>query len=418
MADTNFGFDERRGAYRWCILIIFLLSQLVLSIAGYGWGPLAPFFKNVLRLSGAQIGGIGSAFYFAAALSALPSGIIVDRFGVKKGMLMWLCITGAPLLLIGIFKVPYLFLLFLISIAGAGYGIGNPVSSKGLYLWFDQTERATVFGIKQAAVTVGAAVAGVLLVYLSQRMGPFSALLLVSGVIFLMASAAYIWYRDPIPLGEAALPSPSSLIELLRGFKGMLGCPEMINLSLAIAMFGFAQGIVVTFLVLYLSESLSFSLVAAGSCQTIVMISGAAGRVIWGLISDRIFAGARQPVLIIIAALVLLSSSALAFWKPAWPRWGLILVIIFVGLSSVGWNSVALILAAEISDPRQNATAVGFVSTAAWLGLSIGPVVFGILVDYWSYDRAWTTLAVVSLGIIVTCLRLGRKKSTALYTGK
>ena len=119
--------------YRWVILLIYILSQFVLSIAGYGWGPLAPFLKKALSLSAAQIGAISSVFYFSASLSSFPSGVAVDRYGAKNGLLFWLGLTGLPLLFTGATRNNFIAFVVLVSIAGLGYGMGNPVASKGLF---------------------------------------------------------------------------------------------------------------------------------------------------------------------------------------------------------------------------------------------------------------------------------------------
>ena len=115
--------------YRWIILFIMAGSQFVLSIAAFGWGPLAPFLKKIMSLSASQIGAIGSTFYFAAALSSFPAGIIVDRHGVKKGLLLWLGLTGLPLILLSLLQYNYAFFLILGTLSGLGYGMGNPVAS-------------------------------------------------------------------------------------------------------------------------------------------------------------------------------------------------------------------------------------------------------------------------------------------------
>jgi sugar phosphate permease len=138
-----------------------------------------------MALNSTQIGLISSSFYFAAAASAFPAGIAVDRYGVKKGIFFWLGFTGITLFFMSFIKVYVVFLIFA-AIAGVGYAVGNPVASKALFMWFDQKTRGTVFGIKQASITVGAAIAGVLVIYLCERIGPFLSIRVISLAIILM----------------------------------------------------------------------------------------------------------------------------------------------------------------------------------------------------------------------------------------
>lgn len=390
--------------YRWVILSIFVGSQLVLSIAAFGWGALAPFLKKLMSLSGTQIGTISSTFYFTAAVSAFPAGIIVDHYGVKKGLLSWLGLTGVPLFFLSFVHSSYVIFLIMVAIAGLGYGMGNPVASKGLFTWFDKNTRGTVFGIRQSAVTGGGAVAGIYLVYTSQRIGPFMALLTVSLMIIVMVVLAFFFYQNPE--GDNDIPINIGLKNnrsVKSGFRDLFTNKALLTVSMIMAMLGLAQGIIVTFFLLYVNEMLGYSLLAAGSLFTIVMISGAAGRVFWGVVSDRFFNGSRKPILIIISMLAALSVAILAFWSHTWSQWLFILVVIGIGLSSVGWNGIAMVLVTEISASSKTATSVGLASTIAWAGLFLGPIGFGVLTDNFGYFHAWISLAAFCFFSLILC---------------
>jgi len=394
--------------YRWIILVVFVVSHLVLSIVAYGWGPLAPFLKETMALNRTQIGCIGSTFYFTAALSAFPTGIFVDRQGVKKGLIAWLGLTGAPLLFMSAFKPGFTIFIFMTAIGGFGYGFGNPVCSKGLLMWFDQNTRGTVFGIKQSAATAGAALSGMLMVYLSQKLGPFNALGVIGSVVALIVILSLFYYKDPTygrnTSGETTTHAREALFS---GFGELFVNKPFLYLAIIIGLLGLAQGIVATFLILYASERLGYSLLAAGSLLTIVMLSGVVGRILWGVVSDRLFNGHRKPVLIIISALAVLTVTMLALLgTTACPRGLFMPVIIGLGLSCAGWNSVVLVTVAEISTESKMATSVGLASTIGWLGLAVGPVAFGSITDHFGYIIAWMTLATFCFFSLFFCILL------------
>jgi ACS family hexuronate transporter-like MFS transporter len=387
-------------AYRWIILLLFVLSQLILSIGGFGWGPLAPFLKKAMSLNGTQIGMISSSFYLTASLSALPAGIAIDRYGVKTGVLSWVGITGVFLFFLSFIQNYSLFLIF-VALSGIGYGMGNPVASKGLFMWFDLQTRGTAFGIRQAAVTVGGAVAGILLVFISERMGPYIAIRTVGVMIMIMFIICIFCYHDPLIQKDM----PGKQKNEKKGennFRSLCNNKPLLILSIIFALLGLSQGIVTTFLLLYANEKLGYSLIASGSFLTIAMISGAVGRIIWGVISDRIFKGARKPVILIIAALATLCSATLALWGTNWPKWLFMPFVVILGMACIGFNSIAILTAAELSEKDKTATSVGFVSTIAWAGLFIGPLFFGTLTDHFGYFCSWITLAFFSF--ICFCL--------------
>jgi len=392
--------------YRWIILVIFALDHLILSIAGYGWGPISPFLKKAMSLNSTQIGCISSTFFLTAALSSLPAGFIVDYYGVKKGIAMWLGFTGVPLLFLYMLKPGFVIFLMIVAISGFGYGMGTPIGAKGLFMWFEQNLRGIVFGIKQAAVTVGASFSGILLVFFSETMGPYNSLGIIGFVVVVMMIASLLLYRDPIRSENISKHTIMCENNFFSQFKKFLTNRYFLHLSIIMSLFGLSQGIVVTFLILYTTEKLGYSFLAAGSLLTLVMISGAVGRILWGFISDRLYNGQRKPVMIIISFLAVITVTALSVWDVSWSSWLFMPVLIGLGLATVGWNSLGLVMVAEVSDESEIGISIGLATTIGWLGFSAGPVAFGNIVDHFGYSYAWTSLMGFCIFSLILCFLL------------
>jgi len=397
----------RRIQYRWLVLFLFVFSQLVLSIAGYGWGALAPFLKKLMSLNNTQIGSISSIFYFTAALSALPSGILVDRYGVKKGLISWLGLTGVPFLLLAIFKPVFFVFIIMVAISGFGYGIGNPVCSKGLFVWFDLDLRGLVFGIRLAGVTIGASLSGIVMVYLANQAGIFSSLGTIGSVIVVMTIVVMIYYKNPIqpePIFNKTITHES--VTYFSRFSEFFANKDFMFLSLITAFLGMAQGVVGSFIILYANEKLGYSLSESGFVLSLVMLSGATGRILWGLMSDRLYNARRKPVLMIISALAVFTVITLSVWNVSWNRWLLISLLIGLGLSTAGWNGIVLTWVTEITAESKTATAIGLLSTIGWLGIASGPITFGSITDHVGFFYAWMSLAFFCLFALSLCFFL------------
>lgn len=391
--------------YRWVVLSVFAASQVLLSIAGYGWAALAPFLKAEMALRDSQIGAISSAFYFAAAFSAFPAGVAVDRLGVRTCLMLWLALTGTPLLLIGLLPHHYSAFLLLCTVSGLGYGMGNPVAAKGLYSWFDSRIRATAFGIRQSAVTVGAAVAGVFVVSISQKAGPFAAIRTTGLMITAMIPLAFFLYRHSERDHER-----SARTSFKGGFTLLLRNRPFLVASWIMALLGLTQGAVVTFFILFLHEKLDIPLLTAGSFFSLLMLSGTIGRISWGVISDRFFKARRLPVIIGICLLTTLCELTLACWSAAWPVYWLPMVAVAVGLSSLSWNSIGLVLVTELCPGNRTAAAVGLASTIGWSGIFLGPLGFGTLLDAYGYFQAWFSMACCGFLALILCYWIPRSK--------
>src|SRR5699024_12210223 len=74
-----------------------------------------------------------------------------------------------------------------------------------------------------------------------------------------------------------------------------------------------SQMILNTFIILYAHHELQISLILAGSLLIIAEIGGSAGRIVWGIVSDKIFKGNRIIVLLFISIFVALTSSSISF---------------------------------------------------------------------------------------------------------
>ena len=401
--------------YRWVILSIVVSSQIVLSMGAFGWGPLAPFLKRAMSLSSIEIGTVCASFYFASALSGFPAGIIVDRYGEKRGMITWLALTGFPFLFLSFTHDNYFVFLIMVTIAGLGYGFGNPVASKILYIWFgDGRAKGAVFGLRHSSVTIGASAAGLLLVYISQRKSPFMALHTVFWMIMIMTALVLLLYRTPgRRLDKQVRMVQKTTESILSRLMGFFKNRELLIISFAGTMLGMAQGAFASFFPLYLNEEMGYSLPIAGTLFATVTISGTVGRVFWGILGDLLFDSNHKPTLSIIAFFTFVSLIVLAFLTKNWPRWLFIISIIGIGISIWGWNGIILLIVSEISGSSKTGITVGLTATFCWFGISLGPMIFGLLTHQFGYFCAWISLAVLIFLSLFLCFFITRSTSYA-----
>jgi sugar phosphate permease len=391
---------------RWSVFSLILLAQFALSMGSHGWGPLAPFLKESMCLSNVEVGYITSIFYLASALSAFPAGMIVDSFGVKKGMLLWLGVTGLPLMAMKYTSTNFSLFLVILAMSGMGYGTGNPVASKGLYTVFQRGMRGTVFGLRQCSVTVGGALAGIWLVALSQKIGPFPTLQVVSCLILLVAAVTLFCFPDQRELETEEMGRVGRRSFSMQGLKALLTSGSLFVITLIGMILGLSQGVVGAFLVLYLTDGIGVPRMAGGALFSIMMLGASGARLLWGVMSDKLFHGRRRPVLFLISSLGVLSLFLLGFWSADWPPWLLTPLVLGVGASTWGWNSMFAVMAAETSDSGHTATSLGFTTAFGWLGIASGPMIFGYITEGFGYPFAWMTVAVFCAAAGMLCFRI------------
>jgi sugar phosphate permease len=379
------------GLYGWVVLGLLFSAQLVMSMGAYAWGPLAPFLRETYDISRSQIGQITSALYVTAALIGLPSGILVDRWGARRLLLACLAIMMVSFFFIGSVD-RFAGIVVFAAFSGMGYGVLNQVSTKGIMLWFPAKDRATAMGIKQTGVTVGAAGASLLLPMVTVAYGLGASFTFISAMMLPVILGTAIFYaeRPAKPLSGSAGANRSTS---KTGLMGAIVHPEMLTILVILPFMCFNQLSLSTFFVLYLTEAVKASIGMAGSCLAVIMVFGAAGRVAWGLVSDRFFQGNRQKPLILLSLIGAICVVMLSLLPPDAPLYSCLMLSAGVGATFLGWNGLVITYIAELAGTSIAASMVGVSSSIGFIGVISGPLLFGYLVDIFGYFTGWMVLA-------------------------
>jgi ACS family hexuronate transporter-like MFS transporter len=388
-------------ATRRLVLCLMTLAHALGSLSALAVAPLAPFLLDGLRLSRLEIGLFLPAVYLGGVLMSLPAGSLTERFGVGRPLAAGLVLIGVAVALTAFVHVVPL-LLALLVIAGFGFSILNPTTGRAIYDWFPPRERGLAMGVKQAGLTVGGIVSALLLPPIAMVFGWQTAVLLGAALPILSALLVALTYREaPGQLAPAGLSRPrlAELGPLVRrsGVLVVLAC----GLGL-----GIVQSSVLAYLVLYARDTFALSSVDAARLLALAHLGGAAGRLGWGLVSDRFFGGRRRPGLTLNALVAASGLAVFALGGALSPL--LVAVVAFVaGLGAFGWVGLFFALMAEIGAARFAGLMTGLGVIFAWGGVLIGPPLFGALVQATdSYRIGWLGLSVLALVVAAVLPRL------------
>ena len=243
-----------RDKFRWAILTLISVSHIIGATAQYGINTLAPFYQEELGLSRAQVGLFFSAFYLAMTGASFGAGWLADRLGIRKTTLqghvaLGVCTVAASM------APSFAWAFASFFLAGLGYSFLNPASTKGVMVWFDRDERATAMGIKQTGVPAGGVVVALLAAPLVLVIGWRGALATLGIINFFFGFAFSALWRDPedrdITEATRHLPPPED--------RGALDIWSFLPASCGTAIFLVGQMALITYLPLYLKESMGFS---------------------------------------------------------------------------------------------------------------------------------------------------------------
>jgi sugar phosphate permease len=393
MADSTFG----REGFRWAILALISLSHIIGAAAQYGINTLAPFYQDELGLSRAQVGLFFSAFYLAMTGASFGAGWLADRLGVRKTtlqghLLVGICTVTASL------APSFAWGLASFFFAGLGYSFLNPASTVAVMAWFARDERATAMGLKQTGVPAGGVVAAVLAPSLVLLIGWRGALAVLGVINFFFGFVFSSLWREPPDDFERASTQRATTPE----HPGLLRVWGFLPASFGTAIFLIGQMSLITYVPLYLKEEIGFSAYWASQALAVTQAGAMAGRIGWGVASDRLFGGRRKIVLIIIGVLSSVLMLGMSMLTPESSLYVVVTIVFLAGLCLVGYQGVSYALIGELAGKMRTGAAMGIMITINAGAATMGTPLFGYIVDKTeSYPIAWQMLAsAIALGCI------------------
>src|SRR5438874_9388537 len=339
---------ETTGRRARVALVATTAIQIYVSLAATSTAVLAPEIAESFAIAPKWIGVFVGIVYAGAMIASLACGGFIERFGAIRVSQFGVLVCAAATLMIALAPAHATALLACGALLiGIGYGPITPASSHVLIRTAPPSRLALTFSIKQTGVPAGAALAGAAL--------PACALL-VGWRFSLLAAAlmgiAVVAAAQPVRAGLDADRGPRGSLSpaaILRPLAIVWRSRTLIELALVSFIYAGTQVCLTSFLVVYLTESISWSLVGAGFALTAATLGGVVGRIAWGMVADRVLPP--RSVLGVIGIAACLCSGVLAAATPAWPTVALVVTVTLFGATATGWNGVQLAEVARHAPP-------------------------------------------------------------------
>lgn len=288
---------------------IFAVS--VLSIAGVinyiDRGSLAIANTTIradIGISATRMGILLSIFSLSYAISQLPMGILLDRFGERlvlgAGMFLWSLTQTANGFVRG-------FASFVCARVGLAVGESPFVVSavKTVNDWFDVRDRATPMGIVNASTTLGQAIAPPILTVTMLAFGWRGMFMLIGIPGLLLSIAWFVFYRDrrDVSLSEgemAYLEASGRRGELFRisfsQWLGLFRLRTVWGMMLGFGGINYTVWLYMSWMPNYLEAEHHVSVAKTGMIAMIPFSCGAVGMLLSGIIADFLVRHGISPI--------------------------------------------------------------------------------------------------------------------------
>ncbi len=371
---------ETKGRRAFVALAATTAIQIYVSLAATSTAVLAPEIAQAFAIAPKWIGVFVGLVYAGAMFASLACGGFIERFGAIRISQFGVLLSAVGTLMIALAPSHALFVLIIAALLiGVGYGPITPASSHVLIRTAEPHRLVLTFSIKQTGVPAGAALAGAVLPALALVVGWRIALLIATFAGLVVAAAAEPTHamldtdiNSESRSGRAF--SPATLFEPLRI---VLRSRTLSELAVVSFIYAGTQVCLTSFIVVYLTESLEWSLVGAGLALTAATVGGVFGRIGWGFIADRVAPPRR--VLGVIGIIAALCGIVITMATPAWPTIAVVIVALIFGASAIGWNGVQLAEVARHAPKGAAGAVTGASGFITFSGVVAGPPIFALL---------------------------------------
>lgn len=357
-------------------------STVVVVLPVFLVGGLAVQMEEDLGMTATALGGAVATFWGVSAVLSVRGGSVAQRLGPRRGMLLSVAVGLVPLLGIA-FATPHWGWLFgWLAVAGAANALGHPASNGLLIRQVALRNRALAFGLKQTAVPAATLLAGVSVPLLALTVGwAWTFAIAAVLVLPLLLAISRVVPRDrPAATGPGA-PAAAPLPAQLKHFLVVTAVAAGTGSAQANALGAFT---VVT------AVDAGFSPAAAGLLLGLGSAAGCLVRPLVGLAADRGIGGSMATVALMLGV------GCVGLLAMAWGSPSLFAVGCVLGFGfGWGWNGLVHYVVSHRSHPF-TAQATGISQSGTYVGGTVGPLAFGIVLAAFGPSAAWTAAAAVA----------------------
>jgi sugar phosphate permease len=368
--------DERRRSQGLAVATAFLALFSVVGFAYYGLPFFYDFFVRELGWTRAEVtSGNALAKLVVGPLFGFFAGVVVDRFGPRRLMLLGILLAGiAPIGLGGTTTLLAFYTFYLMN--ALGYVTGGPLPNQVmLSRWFD-AGRGRAMGIAYLGIGVGGALVPLLAHRLTQALGWRPALQLLGILMIAIAFPLAFFVREPeasaresdAPAGAGAAGADSILDVLRQPAFYLLALGSMASIG---AVGGTSQN-----LKLYFAMDRGMAQGRAAELMSLVLVGSLAGRLLMGWLADR---WARKRVMLLVYLIV--ASAIPLLWAAPSPA-TLRAAAVFFGIGLGGDYMIIPLMAADLFGLRRLGRVMGIVLTADGVAEAVVPMAVATIRDH------------------------------------
>ncbi|HSP08613.1 MAG TPA: MFS transporter [Candidatus Dormibacteraeota bacterium] len=346
-------------------------------------GLTVPLYAHDLGASRFEVGALFSVSTLAAAVLSLPSGMLVDRFGARTLLAISFVLAATSQLATA--ATPSVGPLFLWQVVG---GLAGGAQQASLFSAVTESVAPGKVGramgwltfSMQAGFFIGPSVAGLALRWIDVRTD-------------IAITTALLVFTIPGAIAASGTRQHSGQGLSLRGpLRALMGQASFLPVAIGLVAVTLSWGTVGAFLPVFGKEALHLPSAQVGYLLALQAVVNGLARPPGGRLVDR--APHRWPIVftgaIVWAAVTVALGHLSGFLWPA--------IVLMIGTPFMATAFVAIgVVFADLSATSTRGVTMGMYGTVLFVGLSVGPLAFGPIVQSSGYATGFTACAAASV---------------------
>lgn len=370
--------------------------------------PLFPLLMPDFGFGYTEAGFLMTVFFAISGVGQAFAGIVVDRYGARRVLMAGVSLLAASGLALSV-AANYPMLLLAVALAGIGNSVFHPADFSLLNKKVSPSRLGYAFSVHglsgNLGWAIGATISGTALAWAGWRGAGVAAALVAFCSVAALQLARPLLDDDVARVG-AGSTAPGSTF-------GFLGLPAIWLAFMFFLLITAAFGGLQSFSAPVLGGIYGLSAATGVAALTGYLLGSAGGMVVGGFVAVRVHAHDRAVGAALIGAAVF--ASALASGLP--PAWSVIPLMVGIGIGvGLAGPSRDLLVRRVATESLAGGNAspafgrvYGFVYSGLDVGLALGPLAFGMLLDAGGRDGVLPGVALLQILAVLTVLAMGRK---------
>jgi len=383
---------RKRSRARIVILLLLSVGTMINYLDRTILGVVAPALTSELHIDPAMMGIVFSAFAWTYALTQIPGGMFLDKFGNKityaLAIFFWSTFTLLQSFSLGLKSL----LLFRLGL-GVSEAPCFPVNSRVVGTWFPQHERARATATYTVGEYIGLAAFSPLLFLILEHHGWRTLFFITGGLGIAFTFVWWKFYKEPhesttvnkeeldyIGIGNKEIVNENIPFNW-KDAKRLLCCRQVIGASLGQYAGNTTLVFFLTWFPTYLAQERQLPWLHVGFFATWPFLAAAIGIIFGGWVSDKLLNKTASVnvsrKLPIITGLLLSSCIITANWVP---NNTLVIVIMSIAFFGQGMVGLGWTLISDIAPKNMAGLTGGIFNFCANMASIVTPLIIGFII--------------------------------------